>query len=855
MIKKLAGIGMLVASASLFPQWYAFSEEEDAASEVSETVLDELSLGDILTMKITTGSFLELDLKKSPLSMTVITKDMIRNSGARHMSELLEIYVPGFIYNINKWNGTIWGMRGVSNDRNTKIIYLVNGHKMNTQTRDGFQSETVLGLLGDIERVEVLRGPAGLVYGTGAIAGIINVVAKKAEEPGSSVSMSGGTDGSKSIEANLYATPSDDQKLSVSAGFRQSEGLDYFKTRVYGTAGWPGAPGFRQGAPTDGRLGSTDGNWKVAADWTWDKFNIYARATHQVENAAPYFVLDPWPELSGQPLWSGDNARSTIVDGKTVANNDPYWITTESWRNGMRQYVSDALMIEGSYEVPINENSLKLKLAFDKSTSRTQEEKLDAYFPDKTYRNGKVAETFGDTRYLANATFLLKSIDKLQTALGTEFRIDDFGNDMDGNNEAFRNEKKFIIKDETYYNLSLFGEGFYDFTDVIGAHAGFRLDIHSRAVMFNPKVAFICRPNEKHSLKLIYQSASNNGTVDNYEINRYHVDDEGKINKMPVLQNVNTDPNLINPVTVNGGGGIVQPAPSDKILHELKPEKVHSVEFTYVGQFMDALTIEPSFSWNKIMDLFGWTDALFRVVNVGQYEFINADLNVKYSTKKLQIGAAHTYQRPVRTDPDKEKKTYNIYRLDSTGHGSFGYFNGYDVNGDSLYQGYYSKSAPVDLNVVKTSVTFDGDHFMSLPDHLTKLYMIYSPFEWMSLGTSLRLNWGLPGMLPVIREYGDTSYYYGFYHDERGGQSLRDFIMRSVSKKWNFSLSFYLPKQFDVNFYAYNILGTDNHSIDNDKLDRNTVNTFRKSQVYGLDQRDLYSADQRTLGITVTKNF
>jgi hypothetical protein len=593
-----------------------------------------------------------------------------------------------------------------------------------------------------------------------------------------------------------------------------------------------------------------------------DKFNLYARATHQVENSAAYFILDPWPELAGQPLWSGTNARSTVVDGKSVPNNDPYWITTESWRNGRRQYVSDAFMAEASYDLPVNENSLKFKLAFDKSTNRTQEDIHGPYSPDPTYRNGRVCETFGDTRYLLNSTFLVKSIQNLQAALGAEFRIDDFGDDMKGNNEAFWNEKKFIIRDITYYNLSLFGEGFYDITDMLGAHAGFRLDIHSRAVMFNPKAAFICRPSENHSFKLIYQSASNNGTVDNYEYNRYHVNDAGIINKLPVLQDDNTDPNLINQAAINGGSGIVQPAPPEDVLHALKPEKVHSIELTYVGQFLDGLTIEPSFSYSKIKDLFGWTDALFRVVNVGEYAFINADLDVKYSSKKFKFGAAHTFQRPVNTDPDKEKKTYNIYKLDSTGHGTFGYYTGLDVTGDSTFDGYYSQSAPVDLNVVKSSVTFDGDHFMSLPDNMTKLYMIYSPFEWMSLSTNLRLLWGLPGMGsvvtssdPKINPTPDTSNYFGYYHEKRAGQSLKNFMMRSVSKKWNFGLSIYLPKQFDVNFYVYNILGTDNHSYDAKKLDKNTVNTLRKSQVYALDQRDLFSADQRTLGITVSKNF
>ena len=98
---------------------------EEPSLEYNDVMYDSLSLSDLLTMEITTGSFLNLDIRKSPLSMTIITREMIRSSGARHMSELLEIYVPGFQYMFNKYNGTLWAMRGVTNDRNTKIIYLI----------------------------------------------------------------------------------------------------------------------------------------------------------------------------------------------------------------------------------------------------------------------------------------------------------------------------------------------------------------------------------------------------------------------------------------------------------------------------------------------------------------------------------------------------------------------------------------------------------------------------------------------------------------------------------------------------------------------------------------------------------
>lgn len=201
-----------------------------AFPETPSEIIDELSLGELLAVELSSGSFLELDYKKSPVSMTIITSEMIKYSGARNMSELLEIFVPGFQYMYNKWNGTLWGMRGVANDRHTKLIYLVNGHKMNAQARDGFQGEVVLGLLNDIERVEVLRGPAGVIYGSGAIAGIVNVVTKKTGNKNAQVNTGFTTPREAEIDVTLFGSPSDNQKVSFSAGYHKSKGTGLHKT-------------------------------------------------------------------------------------------------------------------------------------------------------------------------------------------------------------------------------------------------------------------------------------------------------------------------------------------------------------------------------------------------------------------------------------------------------------------------------------------------------------------------------------------------------------------------------------------------------------------------------------------------
>jgi len=845
----------IVAAGILLQSSPAAAEEQ--MSENNAAVLDELSLGDLLSMKITTGSFLELDLKKSPLSMTIITDEMVKASGARHMSELLEVYVPGFIYNVNKWNGTIWAMRGVANDRNTKIIYLVNGHKMNTQARDGFQSETVLGLLGDIERVEVLRGPAGLVYGSGAIAGIINVVTKKGDGNGSSVRVGASSDNSKEIEANVSGKPAENQTIDVSVGLRACEGLPYGTTRLYGTAGWPFSPPVPQGGPSDGRFGSNDGNWRVSADYALgERFSFYTRLTHQAEDAGGWFIQDPWPNETGAP---DSSAPVRVIDGVEVMPYDDFWKTTESYKSSRRRYWVDNFFAEASYDQPIDENMLKLKLSYDRNTSRIVEAVLPKWSPNLTYPNGQLFETFGEARYMVNGMYLLKSIPQLQAAVGVEYRLDAVGPDMNGRNERDGNAKHYIVRNINYHTGSLFGEGFYDVNELLGIDGGFRLDVHTRAVMFNPKLALIAQPNEHNTVKLIYQSASNNGSVDNYEYSRYHVDNNGNSTTEPAWTQPTFKPDTANAYEL---ANMIQPVPGASILHELKPEKVHSVEAVWVGKITDNITVEPSVAWGYIKDLFGWSQPIFRSVNVGSYQYGNIDMDVKYSSKKFKFGANHTYQRPLRTDPSKESKTYMMYEAADSA-GLLYVFDKLNSDGDSTYRGWFSQSKPIELNLVQTTITYDGKAFLSLPTNMSKMYMIYSPFEWLSLSTSLRMVWGLPGMAPVIKKDKDKGYYFGFY--ERPPISspgdLKDYIMTSVSKKWNMGLNFSLPNGIDIGLFAYNIIGTDNHKMGGDKdnrsveLDRNTVNTFRISQSFALDQKDLYGTDLRTLGLTLTKNF
>ncbi len=116
-----------------------------------------------------------MDPSETPASIIVITAEDIKNSGARNLDELLDIFVPGFQF-MYKTQGNQAGIRGIISDRNNKLLLTVNGRSMNIRASDGGAvTERWFSMLGDISRITVVNGPGSAVYGPGAIAGIINI--------------------------------------------------------------------------------------------------------------------------------------------------------------------------------------------------------------------------------------------------------------------------------------------------------------------------------------------------------------------------------------------------------------------------------------------------------------------------------------------------------------------------------------------------------------------------------------------------------------------------------------------------------------------------------------------------------
>jgi len=129
-----------------------------------------------MTATITTASSQAESLAEVPVPTTLITAEMIQNSGARNLQEVLAAYVPGM--NIIDCNDDInIAMRGIYSNTQEKILIMLNGHRLNSFATNTAAPDFSISLE-KVKQIEVLRGPASSLYGGVALTAVVNIITK-----------------------------------------------------------------------------------------------------------------------------------------------------------------------------------------------------------------------------------------------------------------------------------------------------------------------------------------------------------------------------------------------------------------------------------------------------------------------------------------------------------------------------------------------------------------------------------------------------------------------------------------------------------------------------------------------------
>ncbi|MBU1233158.1 MAG: TonB-dependent receptor [Proteobacteria bacterium] len=170
-----------------------------SSTPVSAKDLGVLSLNELLDLEVISVAKVPEKVTDTPAAIYIITQEDLRRNGVQSIPEALRM-VPGLhVYQIdaNKWAVSA---RGYASRFANKMLVMIDGRTVYSTLFSGVFWDVQDVMLEDIDRIEVVRGPGGTLWGANAVNGVINIISKdSADTQGGLVSVQAETSASGEI--------------------------------------------------------------------------------------------------------------------------------------------------------------------------------------------------------------------------------------------------------------------------------------------------------------------------------------------------------------------------------------------------------------------------------------------------------------------------------------------------------------------------------------------------------------------------------------------------------------------------------------------------------------------------------
>jgi iron complex outermembrane recepter protein len=249
----------------------------------------------------------------SAAAIFVITPEMIRRSGATCIPEVLRM-VPGM--DVAQINSSTWAIscRGFNSAYANGLLVLIDGRSVYNPDFSGVYWYMQDVLLEDVERIEVIRGPGGTLWGSNAVNGVINIITKKAQDTQGAYAMAGGGSHQQLLDGARY-------------GGKIGDDCSY---RIYGKS-------FERGPDFD-PTGQVDDAWRQGrfgfrADWEpdCDKSNTFTILGDHFVGSTDNSLIPTSPAIP-----SIQNGEDLLMRWRHVYDKDSDWSVQAYYDNYMQ---------------------------------------------------------------------------------------------------------------------------------------------------------------------------------------------------------------------------------------------------------------------------------------------------------------------------------------------------------------------------------------------------------------------------------------------------------------------------------------------------------------------------------------
>ncbi len=151
------------------------------AQALSPRELKKLSVEQLMNIEVTLVSRTPEKLTEAASAIQVITGEDIRRSGATNLAEALRLVTN---LQVAQLASNVWliSARGFNTIFANKLLVMIDGRTVYTPLYGGVLWEQQNVLLEDVDRIEVVSGPGGTLWGPNAVNGVINIITKSSKE-------------------------------------------------------------------------------------------------------------------------------------------------------------------------------------------------------------------------------------------------------------------------------------------------------------------------------------------------------------------------------------------------------------------------------------------------------------------------------------------------------------------------------------------------------------------------------------------------------------------------------------------------------------------------------------------------
>lgn len=324
---------------------------------------------------VVTASRSEQSLRTVTADMTVIDAETIARSGATGVADLL-VQVPGVQINRNGGPGQVTSvyLRGTSNQHTAVFI---DGVRYSSQELQGGAVWSTLPLA-QIERIEVLRGPAAAIYGSDAMGGVIQIFTKRADGQTRAYAEAGiGNQGTSKL-ATGFQGGANGFTYGLNLADERSDGFDVYPGNTF-------SPNPDKDGYSNTSLGLNAG-YKTGIHQI-DASLLHSRLrTHYDQSPPPFDDYDVVKNTTGSLRWqAGWNAmyKSVVQISHTDSQSDRHTQSPERADGSSTNYLLQNLFTLGQHRFNIDlerrEDKLDTQYAWTQNTdSRRVQNSLSA---------------------------------------------------------------------------------------------------------------------------------------------------------------------------------------------------------------------------------------------------------------------------------------------------------------------------------------------------------------------------------------------------------------------------------------------------------------------------------------------